>query len=192
MLTNLLSFSSLFFSQKSFSPIFELFEEEALRGLRKCRPLKRPRRHRIRFRIRPEFSHYKVSALLSQGSLPTNFCITNFWFFLLQNAHCPHFMFQDNAPAAIAKLQYLNIGPTFNAKVAFLVFRPCLPYVRLLLPPTVGRRPRVAPSDPLQGSLRAVRFVYHPGCQLPVIIRRFIMSYFTKYYDFITYDYDNI
>ena len=31
-----------------------------------------------------------------------------------------------------------------------------------------------------------------PGRQLPVIIRRFIMSYFTKYYDYITYDYDDI
>ena len=30
------------------------------------------------------------------------------------------------------------------------------------------------------------------GRQLPVIIRRFIMSYFTKYYDYITYDYDDI
>ena len=33
---------------------------------------------------------------------------------------------------------------------------------------------------------------YDLGRQLPVIIRRFIMSYFTQYYDFITYDYDDI
>jgi hypothetical protein len=47
-----------------------------------------------------------------KGSLPTNFYITNFSFFLLQNTHSPQFLFQANAPTAIAKLQYANIGAT--------------------------------------------------------------------------------
>lgn len=54
-----------------------------------------------------------------KGSLPTNFCITNFSFFLLQNTHSPQFLFHANAPTAIAKLQYVNIGTTLNSNIAF-------------------------------------------------------------------------
>ena len=54
-----------------------------------------------------------------KDSMPTNFCITNFSFFLLQNTHSPQFLFHANAPTAIAKLQYANIGTMLNSNIAF-------------------------------------------------------------------------
>ena len=54
-----------------------------------------------------------------KGSMPTNFCITNLSFFLLQNTHSPQFMFYANAPTTIAKLPYVDIGTTLKSNMAY-------------------------------------------------------------------------